>query len=314
LSADAAVLALGNLPPRDPPAVSQAALSPDVYLPDPWRADIAEGLTDRDTVLLIGTGLTMVDVVLTLEASGFRGRIVAMSRRGLVPRSHEDGQMPGARPPQKPAETGSALVRRIRRRAAEVGWRTAVDELRSYTQAMWLSAPFAEQTRFLRHLRPWWDVHRHRLAPEVAARIAALRAAGRLEIVAGKLVRCESDADGVALSWRPRGADRDERMHVRRMANCTGPLGDLLRSREPLLHLLLASGSIRPDRHRFGIDITAQAETIDVNGRANPRLLALGPMTRGAFWEIVAVPDIRVQTWSVARRLSNAQWVEGEGL
>ena len=103
-------------------------------------------------------------------------------------------------------------------------------------------------------------------------------------------------------------------MRVRRIVHCTGPQGDLLRTREPLLHLLLASGHIRPDAHRLGIDVNAQAETINAAGRANPRLLALGPMTRGAFWEIVAVPDIRRQTWAVARRLSNTQWVEGDGL
>lgn len=314
LTADAAVLALGNLPPHDPPGFAGVELPADLYHSDPWAGDFAEGLTEDDSVLIVGTGLTMVDVVLSLEARGFRGRIVAISRRGLMPRVHGDPSMPRSSLTEKPAMHGSALLRFVRDRAAQVGWRAAVDELRPYTQAMWLSAPAGEQVRFLRHLRPWWDVHRHRLSPEVAARIDALKAEGRLRIVAGKVDAVEAQGDRLAVRYRPRHGEGAEHLSVWRAINCTGPQGDLLRTREPLLHLLLAAGHVRPDRHRFGIDVTAQAEAIDARGIANPRLLALGPMTRGAFWEIVAVPDIRVQTWAVARRLSHAHWVGGEGL
>jgi uncharacterized NAD(P)/FAD-binding protein YdhS len=314
LAADAAVLALGNLPPRDPPGVAAANLPADLYASDPWSGDFAAGLTDDDTVLVIGTGLTMVDVVLSLEAQGFGGRIVALSRRGLTPHAHGDPAMPRSSLSERPAATGADLVHVVRRRAEAVGWRAAIDELRPYTQAMWLAAPYAEQVRFIRHLRPWWDIHRHRLAPEVAAQVQALKDSGRLQVLGGKLTRIAAADGRVDLAFRPRHQDRVERLSVRRVINCTGPQGDLLRTKEPLLHLLLAAGHVRPDRHRFGIDVNAQAETIDANGRANPRLFALGPMTRGAFWEIVAVPDIRVQTWSVARRLAHAHWVEGEGL
>jgi uncharacterized NAD(P)/FAD-binding protein YdhS len=314
LEADAAVLALGNLPPHDPPGFAGTDLPTDLYAADPWGGDFGAGLTDDDTVLIIGTGLTMVDVVLSLETRGFRGHIVAMSRHGLTPRVHGDAAMPRSTLPEKPAMHGSAMLRFVRARAERVGWRAAVDELRPYTQAMWLSAPRGEQARFLRHARAWWDVHRHRLSPEVARRIDSLRDSGRLRIVAGKIAEVDDRGDHVEIAYRPRHGNAIEGLAARRAINCTGPQGDLLRTREPLLHLLLAAGHIRPDPHRFGIDVTAQAETIDANGRANPRLLALGPMTRGAFWEIVAVPDIRMQTWATARRLSHAHWVEGEGL
>jgi uncharacterized NAD(P)/FAD-binding protein YdhS len=111
-----------------------------------------------------------------------------------------------------------------------------------------------------------------------------------------------------------RGTERIETGRFARLFNCTGPQGDLLRTRESLLRLLLASGHIRSDRHRLGIDVSSEAETIDINGNANANLLALGPITRGAFWEIVAVPDIRTQTWNVARKFSHAHGVGGEGL
>ncbi|MDB5685599.1 MAG: FAD-dependent oxidoreductase, partial [Rhizorhabdus sp.] len=189
-----------------------------------------------------------------------------------------------------------------------------IDGLRSHTQDMWRAASMEDRARFLRHLRPYWDVHRHRLAPPVAARIAEMRDNGRLQIVAGRTIAYEREGEGAAIVWRPRGSDTHQRRHVRRIINCSGPQGNLHRTPEPLLQQLVAQGLIRPDPLKIGIDVNPQSQVIGRDGAANPRLLAVGPMTRGAFWEIVAVPDIRVQTWAVARRLSNAHWVEGEGL
>ena len=313
LAADAAVLAVGNLPPHDPPGLDPVALPDDLYKGDPWAGDIADGLSDADTVLVIGTGLTMIDVALMLESRGFGGRIVALSRRGLLPRRHEAGAA-WERIDERPATVASALVRRVRTRAAEIGWRNAVDELRPFTQPMWANASEAERGRFLRHLRPWWDVHRHRLAPQVADRLAAMEARGQLQVVAGKTLGFDAVDGGVALNWRPRGQVAAEMLLVRRVVNCTGPLGDLSRTSDPLLVALREAGAIRPDAAHLGIDVNGAGEVIGADGRANRRIFALGPMTRGAFWEIVAVPDIRRQTWDVARRLSNAHWVGGEGL
>lgn len=313
IAADAAVLAVGNLPPHDPYGLDPDALSAERYKGDPWDPGVTQGLGLDDTVLIIGSGLTMVDVALSLEASGFTGRIVALSRRGLLPRAHGPGQ-PADRLAERPRTVASELVRAVRARGEAVGWRNAVDELRPFTQAMWANASEAERERFLRHLRPWWDVHRHRLAPPVAERLAAMQDRGQLQVAAGKTIGFDEDTDGVAVRWRPRGADAVETLRVARIVNCTGPLGNLLRTADPLLHSLCVRGVIRPDAAHLGIDVTASAETVADDGRANDWLFALGPMTRGAFWEIVAVPDIRNQTWNLARRLSNAHWVGWEGL
>jgi uncharacterized NAD(P)/FAD-binding protein YdhS len=313
LRADAAVLAVGNLPPHDPPGLDPATLSAERYKGDPWDPSVPEGLSDSDTVLVIGTGLTMVDVALLLEARGFGGKIVAVSRRGLLPRPHGPGQ-DWDKLRERPRTKASALVRAVRDRAEQVGWRNAVDELRPFTQPMWANASEDERARFLRHLRPWWDVHRHRLAPEVHARLQALIDRGQLEVRAAKTLHFVEGSDGIAVTLRPRGQDAPETILAQRIVNCTGPLGDLARSREPLLQRLAARGVIRPDPAHIGIDVDNQGQTIAADGSANANLYALGPMTRGAFWEIVAVPDIRTQTWAVARRLSNAHWVGGEGL
>lgn len=313
VEADAAVLAVGNLPPHDPPGLDPEKLSFERYKGDPWDASVPENLADTDTVLIIGTGLTMVDVVLLLDARGFKGRIVALSRRGLLPRDHAPGSA-WDKIAERPATTASQLLHGVRERGESVGWRNAVDELRPFTQAMWGNATEAERGRFLRHLRPWWDVHRHRLAPEVYARLMAVIERGQLEVIAGKTLGFDEQADGIHVAFRRRGSDATETLLAQRIVNCTGPLGDLARTEEPLLQKLAASGRIRPDAAHLGIDVDNQGQTIAADGSPNGNLYALGPMTRGAFWEIIAVPDIRNQTWSVARRLSNAHWVGGEGL
>ena len=313
LTVDALVVAVGNLPPHAPPGLDPHALDVDIYKPDPWAADTVEGLGSDDRVLLVGTGLTMVDVALTLDAAGFGGEIVAMSRRGLLPHRHAPPGPPGDRN-EKPATQASALLAEVRARAAEIGWRAAVDELRPFTQGLWLSASATERARFLRHLRPWWDVHRHRLAPAVADRIDAMRARGRLEIMAGKPTGFVARPGGVDVTYRPRARDAQLTRRFRRIVNCTGPQGDLARSTEPLLRGLIAGGHARADPARLGLDVDSGSHLIGTDGTAHPRLFALGPMTRGAFWEIVAVPDIRTQVWTVARRLAQAHWVGGEGL
>lgn len=305
VEAEAAVLASGNLPPDNMRSIDPEALD-GVYVADPWKESIEEGLADSDTVLLIGTGLTAVDAALILDSAGFAGRILAVSRRGLLPRAHSDVPVIAAqlRPPLEPSST--ALIRWVRARAADVGWRAAVDSLRPVTQTLWANAGRADRRRFLRHLRPWWDVHRHRIAPLVAARIRNMQESGRLEIAAGKIVRAAADGRHALLSWRPRGSSADVQLRVRRIVNCTGPQADISRAGDPLLGTLLAAGRIRPDSCRIGIDVDLDCGTIDVSGASSRTLLAAGPLTKGAFWEIVAVPDIRQQVRSLAERLDAA--------
>jgi uncharacterized NAD(P)/FAD-binding protein YdhS len=235
----------------------------------------------------------MIDVSLTLEDAGFGGRILALSRRGLVP---QGSQQVGARPLawQPPARLAQ-LMREIRRRSAESGWRSVVDGLRGHTIALWRGFSEAERRRFLRHARPWWDVHRHRIAPDAAARIQRLKEEGRLEVMAGRIV----GADQGRLEIRRRGDGLVER-EVTAAINCTGPAGDIAHVDDALIHQLLASGIARPDALGLGLDVDAQSRVV---GPAEG-LYAIGPLTKGAFWEIVAVPDIRRQVHDVARLIS----------
>jgi uncharacterized NAD(P)/FAD-binding protein YdhS len=305
IEADAVILSVGNLAPERPRSIP-ADLDEGIYVADPWAGDIAEDLGDGDHVLLIGTGLTAIDAALMLDASGFKGRIFAISRRGLLPHAHD--ATPHSVPALAEAPSGelSSMLGAVRRRGAEIGWQSAVDQLRPHTQAFWAGLPVERRKRFLRHLRPWWDVHRHRIAPQIGARIAAMEKEGRLSRHAGKLVSVEPAQRGAEVTWRPRGSDTPQSLKVRRIVNCTGPQGNLARSGEALLTQLLEEGRIRPDPCGIGIDIDGGSHALNSAGRPSDSLYAIGPMTRGALWEIVAVPDIREQTYRLAKDLSQA--------
>jgi uncharacterized NAD(P)/FAD-binding protein YdhS len=291
---DALVLAGGNYPGRLPARLAIKTID------DPWSAAGLEAIAllarQEGEVLLAGTGLTMIDVALTLDDAGFGGRMLAVSRRGLVPRPQEgspDAPLAGEPPPRL-----MDLVRHVR---AGRPWRAAVDSLRPHSAALWQGFGESEKRRFLRHLRPWWDVHRHRIAPAVARRIEALRASGRLEVAAGRIGAGSGEETIVAL----RGGGTLRRRFVAAV-NCTGPEGNIARVEDPLVRQAIASGRARPDRLGLGLEVDGESRLIDADGAASPCLFAVGPLSKGAFWEIVAVPDIRHQLLGVARTLAAA--------
>lgn len=305
------VLALGNFPPVPHPVL--AALPEALYRPDPWDAAAVQGLAGLDHILVVGSGLTAADVVLSLESEGFKGKITVLSRRGLKPHAHAESG-PVVTPISDPDKRGSQLVREVRRRAGEVGWRAAVDALRPHTQNIWRRHSASAQASFLRHLRPYWDIHRHRLAPSVAQRLEALEASGRLRYVAGKMGHAEALGARALVSYRPRGESGIELLEVDRIYNCAGPDCDLSRVDAPIVRDLVVQGRVRSDAHALGLDIDHLGRVRDIDGTVQDDLLAVGPITKGEAWEIVAVPDIRRQVWGLARFLADEHWVGGEGL
>jgi uncharacterized NAD(P)/FAD-binding protein YdhS len=322
LDADAVVLALGNPPPGGLAPVTAALAASPLYVADPWRWDPASlAGDDAAPVLLIGTGLTMVDIVLSLDDVAPGRPVLALSRRGLSPREHLGA--PSSAPPPPPAcdATPLQVLAWLRDQAARHGWRTAVDALRPCTQALWRAWTPRRRAAFLRHARPFWDAHRHRLAPSVAARLAALSAAGRLRIVAGKLDRLDLAGGGVDVVWRARGTQRREALRAGLVINCTGPGGDIAQAPDRLLRALAGAGLVRADPLRLGLDVDAAHRAIGADGAPHADLFAVGPITRGALWEINAVPDIRQQAVEVAATVlsavqssSAAAWISSDSL
>ncbi|THD80921.1 MAG: pyridine nucleotide-disulfide oxidoreductase [Phenylobacterium sp.] len=291
--ADAVVLAVGFGPPGRPAFAPPDILSRRDYVGDPWRGDLA-GLPEGE-ILLIGSGLTMIDVLLSLDRPG--REFTVLSRHGLLPQTHASAAT--VAPPEGPMETPRRALRTLRAHARAVGWRSAVDSIRPATTAIWRSWPEAEQRRFLRHLRARWDVHRHRMAPWVASQLGAAIWGERLEILAGRILRLEPCEGGFEATLRPRGQRHPITRLFRAVVNCMGPTGDL--PSNPLLADLLARGLAHPDALRLGLAVDAAGRLTGGGDAPSPGLYAVGPLTRGAFWEAVAVPDLRLRTASLAR-------------
>jgi uncharacterized NAD(P)/FAD-binding protein YdhS len=275
----------------------------------PWSEPLGGGASKDATLLILGTGLTMVDTALALEERGHRGPIVAVSRRGLLPHAHRRVEPLPIDPNSAPFDRDlSALLAWLRGLAAGLetrggDWRAVVDGLRPHTQSIWREMTPRRRERFLEHARPWWDIHRHRMAPEIAARIGAMIAHGRLEIVAGKVVEAIPEGDGARVTLRRRGSRSLEKLSVARIVSCKGVRSNPEESANPLVASLFARGLARADALRIGIEVDPYCAILDADGRPSPRLFAIGPMSQAAFWEIVAVPDIRLQTAALSRHL-----------
>jgi uncharacterized NAD(P)/FAD-binding protein YdhS len=303
LHARAAVLALGNFPPELPPGWTE--LPPRLAWRTPWAPPEAWPAADGE-VLLLGAALTAVDVVLSLLARGHRGRIHLLSRRGLLPATHPPRMLPplplGARPSRL-----RALVRMFREASAREDPRAVLDTLRPELGELWRGLTPLEQRSFLRHLRPWFDIVRHRLAPEVGASIAALEAEGRLIRHAGRVVSIAEQDGRIALRYRPRGARTLAVLAVDVAIPTTGPVMDVRALEDPLVRSLLASGLARPGPHGLGFATAADGAVL---GPLEDRLWTLGGLRRGDLWESTAIPEIRVQARelgaTVAPRLRTA--------
>jgi uncharacterized NAD(P)/FAD-binding protein YdhS len=313
IEADRVVLALGNLPPTDPHP-SLPAAGPR-YIADPWAPRALATIEHDAPVLLVGSGLTAVDVALSLAGRGHRGPIDCVSRHGLLPRPHAPGPAGTTeRPPAvvpAPGLTTRSLVASMRRavRDAEArgeDWRPLVDGLRPLTQQLWRSLSEEDRRRFLRRAARLWEVHRHRMAPAVAASVEDLVASGRLVVRAGRLASVAADHGALRIGLRRRDG-RTQELRAGHVVNCTGPSTDVRSSDDPLPRALLAAGHARPDPLALGLDVTDEGAVVGRDGTPSAILWTLGSLCRGRLWESTAVPEIRDQACGLATTLVGEQ-------
>lgn len=309
LEANQVVLALGNLPGEYPIRQPLPFYRSARYAHGPWAADAFDGIGAKDEVLIVGAGLTATDVILQLARRNHQGMIHALSRRGLRPQAHRAG--PACAPfldAAKLPATVHAAVKEIRARVREaeaegVDWRAVIDAVRPHTPALWQGWSWEERARFLRHVRPHWETHRHRLAPAVAEKLETLRARGRVKFYAGRLQSLEERAGGAEAVFRPRGTAENRALRVAKVINCTGPRSDYCQYQHPLLLNLFARGWIDHDPLVLGLAARPTGEVLRYDGRPSGWLFTLGPPLKGVRWESTAVPEIRGQAQALAVRL-----------
>jgi len=306
VSADKVVLALGNFPPADL-RIPGKSPSSSRYVANPWAGNANTAATHDKNVLLIGSGLTSVDVTVELRARGFEGTIHMLSRRGLLPQRHAAVPFPPF-PAENTPQTVRGLLRLIRlqvHKAEERGsnWRAVVDSLRPLTQQIWRSLPLVEQRRFLRHLGSYWNVHRHRIAERIADQLSLQLRSGQIQMHAGRITEYRECAAGVEVTYRERKSGQMAKLLVDRVVNCTGPDGDYQCVSCPLLLDLMERKLARPDPLSLGLDVADDGAVLDSQGSPSSFLYALGPLRKGRLWESVAVPELRVQVAELASLL-----------
>jgi len=288
IEADKVVLALGNPPPRRMRALERRG---DGYVADPWAPDLVEQVGNASDVLLLGTGLTMVDVVAQLHDALPMTRFTAVSRTGLLPRAHRrsvgrlhDAYHPGVAPLP-------VLLERVQSRIdelAEIGgdWRDVVDSVRASANDLWRGLSPEDQEEFVSTLSRQWDTARHRMSPYMAELVGRLRASGRLR------VGLSSDIDPSTFPV---------------VVNCIGPAPVPTRGWNPLVDALLDRGAIRPHRLGLGLDLDEHGRVIDAEGRVDPDVYAVGAARKGIEWEVTAVPDLRSQAVRLSETLAAEQ-------
>ena len=302
VEADIVVLATGNDLPA-PIGTQYDARVRARIIDNPW--DDWEVGRD-DTILILGTGLTAVDAVISLRDRGHRGRVHLVSRRGLLPAAHVEVTRTVSLPPPYP-KTAAGLLRAFRNRVGRnhleegpdpADWQALMDGLRPEWPAIWQSLPPAEKKRFLRHAAAYWGIHRHRIAPGAAAQFAA----ADVEISKGRLHGIAQTDDGRLQVAIARGGQID-RLAVDRLINCTGPNTDPQKNLDPLMQKILASGLARAGEYRLGLDVDEANRVRGADGVAHPDLFAMGALTRDRWWEITAIPEISRQAVEVASRI-----------
>jgi uncharacterized NAD(P)/FAD-binding protein YdhS len=314
IDADSVVLALGNPPPARLPGCD--ALKTDArWVPDPWAEP--PRIRAGEQVLLVGTGLTMADMVMAGHESARGGAVFhALSRHGLVPpaqrtfRSVMESDDGDSSLLAAASVSVRQLFREVRRRAEHAqlhdgDWREVVTQLRHLAPTLWSRLGSPERQRFLRHLRCYWDIHRHRLPESTWHGLNDLRRAGALHIHAGRIQGFERSGKQLGVRWRPRGAAALRTLQVDRVINCTGPDYDLRSGGDRLLRSLLAQGLARADALGLGLVTDAHGALQDARGPGSPsRIYYLGPMLRPQHWEVTAVQELRVHAERLAAHLS----------
>lgn len=295
LAADAVVLAATHPQPAAPRGLEELAGDARLVV-DAQRGGALDGVAHDARVLIVGTGLTMADIVASLDARGHRGPIVAVSRRGLLSRGHAAAAGDVGDFLDPPARSASEVVRRIRRTVAAAAaeglpWQVVLDAVRTQAPGIWANLPRPERLRVVRRLRPFWDVHRFRVAPQVEAAITRRRADGTLQLIVGTPIAAEARPDRLDVTIRRRDGD-ETRAAFDAVVLATGPAHTSMTETDPLISSLAREGLVRADDVGLGLATDDRGRAIGADGAAQASFWIGGPLARGAFGELMGLPEV----------------------
>lgn len=304
---DKVVLAFGNFLPPHPKSENRNFIEAENYFQNPWNASMFERIKPEDDIFIIGTGLTAIDVVLSLRNAAHKGRIFAFSTRGLLPEVHRLGfTYPSFYDELKSEKRITDLLKIVRRHVQKAteeqsDWRAVIDSLRPHTQEIWLNLPTAEKRYFMQHLSRYWNVARHRIPPVAAKILDEMQTTDSLKILKGRLKNIESADGKFNVSFTADGVEKH--LSFDAVINCIGSESNFERLDNRFVKNLIGKGYIKNDRLNLGIDSTPGGKTIDASGKVSDTLLTIGTSLKGILWESTAMPEIRAQANKLALTL-----------
>ncbi|MFD1985151.1 FAD/NAD(P)-binding protein [Mesorhizobium newzealandense] len=319
VAADIIVLAVTHPLPGVPAALTSLAEAPG-FIADPYAPAALAGIGPDTSVLIVGSGLTSADMVAELDRRGHHGSILALSRRGLRSRGHPDirGE-PFGDFASVPATTALQLLEAIRAtlaaaHVANVNWQSVFDQLRLQGPVLWAALAPPERARLVRQLRVFWDVHRFRIAPQVAAVLDRRHAAGTFDNIAARLVASKHEDDSLAVSFQRRGRTQIETARFDAVINTTGPAHGQALQLNPALRSLAEAGLIRADQYGLGIETSRDSRALGRDGRAVATLFVAGPLARGTFGELMGLPEVARHAQAVAVEIARLLDTPAEGV
>lgn len=307
ISANYAVLSTGNEPPRNLPVSDPALYEDPNYIGDPWNDKAIENLDKHRDVLIIGNGLTMVDTVISIMESGFKGVVHTVSPEGLAILPHRYGYIPygklveEVKAPYKLSELYKLVNKHINIfLMTGLSPEPVIDSLRPLTQKIWQGLSLDDKKRFMKYLMPHWNKIRHRMPGHVYDYLVRLQIAGRMVVHRGTVLNMTKESGGISAEIRKIDHSSPIKLSVGRVINCIGPHTYVSHSLNPLLQKLVSRGTIQADPLHIGINVTDRWTLIDSAGREIPALYTIGGNLRGLLWETTAVPELRVQAERLA--------------
>lgn len=303
------ILAAGNFPPHNPGMVAPIQRS-TAYIPDPWSGPIS--IEDKSHVLLIGSGLTAIDTLIALMHSAPGASVTMISRRGLVPRGHRDALPAVKFTTNIQAEILAlppSITRYVRAIRAEIAkspehWREVITALRPVSSAVWQKLGVSERRRFLRHLQPYWDAHRHRLAPDSYRFFETALHNRKVKKLSGRIVEVLERNGRVEVALRCRGTADVQQLQFDKVINCTGPCQNVEHVQDQLISFLKSAGLLSIDPLSLGIEVNEQYRVLSKAGDPLPWLSYIGPMLKAQFWEATAVPELREHASHLATNIA----------
>lgn len=304
LQADQVILALGNFPPADIfPKDSPVRRDPR-YSPTPWTDKVYSQLNGDENILLVGSGLSAVDIVLGLSLRKFKGKVTMLSRNGRLPCQHEipAQAFPITEFDVKHPKKMLRWVRNLIRANPDYSWVSILDGLRPYSQKIWKAWTVDEKKYFLTKVRPYWEIARHRIPKTSSSVLNEMMFNDALELIKGRIVDAEAVETGIRISYRSEHSESSRLFQ--KIVNCTGPESNYRRINFPIVKDLINRGKVAIDELGLGIQCTPDGRIINHQGDIEEGIWCVGPMRKAVLWETTALREIRGQTAELAATIA----------